>query len=247
MEQAGLELLLSACPQLLRLRCAVWQSWQAVHIAARCCPRLLDLTVKLDSEEDQPDRDAAFSAPEPVVGSPFLPQLLSLKLEGQPRAEPSPNYFSVLRRFTIPPHAQLQHVCLSGFGLTAQHLLPLAALPRLSFLSAMDYSAPHGTVAELEEARRRILQQLQSTDAAGSADRNSHRPMARREGKEDSMRRQPLGPHQQQEIRERVLGEVAAFRPEKNLLADVQGAGEGTVRAVFFAELQSVLAGTAAS
>ena len=250
MEDAELELLLSACPQLLRLRCAVWQSWQAVHIAARCCPRLLDLTVKLDSEEDQPDRDAAFSAPEPVVGSPFLPQLLSLKLEGRPRAEPSSNYFSVLRCFTIPPHAQLQHVCLSGFGLTAQHLLPLAALPRLSSFRASSSSSPWiGRIAELEEASRRVRRRLLSRDAAGSADRDARKPVPCRDTDFGRLEQPPpLGPHQQLEMRQRVMDEAATTaRTESNLLVCAEGVDASTVRAVFFAELQSVLAGASAN
>ena len=37
MTDAGVEQLLSACPQLLRLRCVETESWQAVLIAARCC------------------------------------------------------------------------------------------------------------------------------------------------------------------------------------------------------------------
>jgi hypothetical protein len=37
MKDGELELLLSGCPQLLKLTCGVWQSWTVVLIAARCC------------------------------------------------------------------------------------------------------------------------------------------------------------------------------------------------------------------
>jgi hypothetical protein len=46
LKDAEAETLLPACPQLLRLDCAVSQSWNVVLIAARLCPCLLDLTAR---------------------------------------------------------------------------------------------------------------------------------------------------------------------------------------------------------
>jgi hypothetical protein len=59
----------------------------------------------------------------------------------------------------------------------------------------------------------------------------------------------PLGPHQQQEMRQRVIQEAAAscWRQSENLVATVQGLDRDSARALFFAELRSLLTATATS
>ena len=128
LKDAELELLLPACAQLLRLSCVVSESWKVVLIAARCSGPLLDLSVDVVGEEpDEEDDGHNYPAPQPVA-SPFLPQLINLRLHGG-RARPHPKFsdFSVLRHFTTPPHAQLRRVDLQGSGLTAHHVLSLPA------------------------------------------------------------------------------------------------------------------------
>ena len=52
----------------------------------------------------------------------------------------------------------------------------------------------------------------------------------------------PLGPHQQEKMRQRLFDEAKAVRREESdLLARVAGVDDATVRSVFFAELRSVL------
>jgi hypothetical protein len=135
MSDAELELLLPACPQLLKLQCAVTQSWKVLLIAARCCPGLLGLSARAGTHP-HPDGGAA-AAPLQLVASPFLPQLLQLKLDGNClRARQFVSDFSVLEHFIAPPHAQLRCIRLKGSGLTAQHVLALLCLPQLSHLVA---------------------------------------------------------------------------------------------------------------
>ena len=88
LKDAELALLLSGCPQLLVLSCTVWQSWQAVLLAARCCPRLLDLAVFLTGNEEQAG-DAAFTEGVPDIGGRFLPELIALRLSASRQAGPS--------------------------------------------------------------------------------------------------------------------------------------------------------------
>ena len=241
---AELERLLSGCPQLLRLRCAVLPDSQAVLIAARHCRCLLELTVRNDSH-----RAAAVTASQSDVISPFLPQLITLGISGSTCVPPLAD-FSVLCHFTTPPHAQLRRVHLAGCGVTAQHVLSLACLPLLSHLLASQALDPGGCrIAELEEARSKTQQRLLSSGAVSAVDRDERRPMAivgYWESCEDSVVEPPLGPHQQQGMRERVLKE-AAQPLQDNLLASADGVSPQAVRAVFFAELHSVLTATVAS
>jgi hypothetical protein len=247
MSDAELELLLSSCPQLLRLRCVVSENWKVLLIAARCCPGLLDLSVRAGTHP-QRDDDAAVALPQPVA-SPFLPQLLKLKLDGNyPRAQQFVfvSDFSVLEQFTTPPHAQLRCVHLEDSGLTAQHVLALLCLPQLSHLVA--YRSWHrdiGDIAEVEEASRRTQQRLLSRPAADDRERDTHRPSTSK-ADWDGASYMPLGPQQQQEMRQRVLKE-ALRGPRRDLLIAADGVGAEDVRAVFAAELRSVLTATVAS
>ena len=237
MADAELELLLSGCPQLLVLSCTVWYSWQpAVCIAARCCPRLLDLTVTVKRHPEKPHADAV-ARPESNPSAACLPDLIALTLYG-----PGCDASSVLQHFTAPPHAQLRYVWLEGRHLTAQHVMSLHCLPRLSYLHAQRNCLQGGSIAEVLEAGSRARQQLLSRGAVGDADRDLHEPMALRETCDDVVAAQLLGPHQQQQMKERVLQEVADLDNDSNLLASVEGVPRDTVRAVFFAKLQSVLA-----
>ena len=241
-----LELLLSACPQLLRLDCMAL-SWEVVLTAARYCGGLLELIVRVHSVEKE--EDAVFAPPQPVA-SPFLPQLISLQLQGGGvLGQPLAFDLSVLQSFTAPPHSQLRRVDLEGYGLLAEHVLSLACLPRLSHLRASNLSAEGSKIAELGEARRRVEQQLLSGGAAGSADCDRHRPIVLRRAWEGSEHGPPLGPHQQQEMRQRVLRNAAAreWEVERDWLASVGGAEGEEVRALFFAELRSVLTSAAPS
>ena len=237
MPNAELELLLSGCPQLLRLHCTTSEGWEAVLVAARCCGGLLDLSVRVEAEQQLQARDAPVAAPQ-VVASPFLPQIIILSLSDGKPPRRSRCEFSFLRHFTAVSHAQLRHVRLTGSGLTAQHVLSLACLPRLSYLSAS--SDRDGDIAEVEEARRRTQQLLLSRSVAGGADRDAHRPTVLSRAWEGSEDEAPLGPHQQQEMRRRVLVEAADWPSSDNLLASVEGVDAETARAVFFAELRSV-------
>ena len=151
MTDAELELLLSACPQLLRLDCAVSQGWRAaVLITAQCCRCLLELAVRAHAHLQQ----FAFAEPQPDVTSPFLPQLVNLKVVSGIRSWLFSD-LAVLRHFTAPPHARLRKVVLECRDLTAEHVLSLACLPRLYRLMARRYDGRDGEIAELQEARRR--------------------------------------------------------------------------------------------
>ena len=245
LKNAELELLLSGCPQLLVLSCTVWPGWQVVHIAARCCPRLLDLAVSFFvTGGEQPAGHAAFTQAELDIGGHFLPQLIALRLSAGDalRLHPSFGLSSLLRHFTAPPYAQLQRLVLVGLELEAELVLSLACLPRLSHLDA----GSHRNIAEVHEARRRTRQQLRNK---GQADSDSYWTRARGEDCEGGVDkpRLLLGPHQQNEMRERVLQEIADLPPANNLLARVEGVHRDTVRAVFFAELRSLHTATATS
>ena len=239
---AELEPLLSGCPQLLRLQCVVERDSQAVLIAARHCRCLMELTVRVECYLLS-HRSAAVTQPESDVISPFLPQLITLCILGSEAGPPPFIDFSVLRHFTTPPHTQLRRVHLAGRGLTAQHVLSLACLPRLSHLLARkDVRRGGRKMAELEEARSRTRQQLFSSSAGSAADDNERRLSASTavwDRCEDGVIEPPLGPHQQQEMRERVLKE-AAQPSEDNLLASADGVSPQAVRTVFFAELHAV-------
>jgi hypothetical protein len=236
---AELELLLPACPQLLKLSCTS-RSWKVVHTAARCCPCLLALTVVNDTPEQEMD-----DGEQEPSASPFLPQLIKLRLyHGNSRRQPFFSDFSVLRHFTSPPHLQLRHVLLDGDGLTAQHVLSLACLPRLSQLMAQSGDG----IEELEEASRRTRQQLLARRAAGYADRDADRLIERMDARDCGQKRCWLGPHQQREMRQRMLDDAVASKwEERNLLASMDGVERDEVRAVFFSELRSVLTPTVAS
>ena len=247
LSDAELELLLPACPRLLRLNCVVLQSWDVVLMAARHCRCLLELSVHAAFERP-PARDAA-AAPHPDVSGPFLPQLITLKLDGcRSVIPPFDTDFSVLRHFTSPPHAQLLHVALDGVGLTAERVLSLHCLPRLSHLVARR-STPAGDSGgvefpEVEEAHTRARQQLLSRAAAGNADADEHRPVAFLDDWEATGGESALGPHQQREMRRRVLRDAEQVRwrdSPPDLLESVKGLPKETVRAVFFAELRSVI------
>ena len=254
LKNAELELLLSGCPQLLVLSCTVWHSWHIVLIAARCCPRLLNLTVSVRCDEAQAG-DAAFTEAEPDISGRFLPELIALRLTVNADsfadiefALPISCVTPVLLNFTASPHAQLQSLALDGPGLTAEHVLSLADLPRLSYLDASDDGASPLT----SEAARRTRQWLSSRGPEDDSQRDQHvLSMARRENCEGGLAElqyPPLGPHQVQEMRQRVLGWVEADHYTcSNLLASKRGVPRDTVRALFFAELRSVMAVRAAS
>ena len=253
LKDAELELLLSGCPQLLVLSCTVWQSWQAVLLAARCCPRLLDLAVLLrysdeeerdgDEDDEQQAGETAFTEAVPGIGGLFLPELISFRLSAADKPDqPSFGLTALLRLLTAPPHAQLQRVALIDTGLTAEQLLSLACLPRLSHLHA----GSHRGIAQADEARRRSHPQL-NRGPAGWADMDRHWPSARREDCEGGVgeARQLLGPHQQLQMRERVQTEIAEQHMYDNLLDSEPGVPQATTRAVFFAELRSAIAAAA--
>ena len=243
MQDEELRSLLSACPQLLVLDCEVSQSWNVVTIAAHCCPRLMHLAARIRA-----DRRCG-PASRCCAASPFLPQLITLRLTGGQSGRQSSfdSDLSVLQHFTAPPHAELRHVRLVSPGLTAQRVLPLSCLPRLTYLHASNYCDDvGGEVAELEEAKARAVHELASRGAYRRAYPASPRPVAfEGEDWESRVKQRTLGPHQQQEMRLRVLKEAAARHEAQadNLLASVRGVkvDEDAARAVFFAELRSVL------
>ena len=244
MKDSELELLLSACPQLLRLDCTVSQSWAVVAIAARCCPLLLDLVVR--SEPLQPYARKAAAASQPNVSRAFLPQLVSLALFGAPpEAKRFVHDFSVLQHFAAAGQSQLRHVRLAARGLTAQHVLSLAALPRLSYLLASCYVEDHDRqIAAVSEAGSRTWPLLWGRDEG-----DRHRSLACSHDWEGSVDEPPPGPQQQHEMRQRVLEEAADWPAFHNVLDRGRGLEVDRVRAVFFAELRSVLseAGTLTS
>ena len=254
MTDAELELLLSGCPQLLVLSCTVWSScWRAVLIAARCCPRLLRLVVQVDDDPTQPAQRAsdqalaaATAAAEPDISGPFLPELVSLSLYGDGKPLPPPE-LSLLRHFITSPPAELRYVTLVGVGLTAQHVLSLACLSGLSYLWAREAAVESGRIAEVSEARIRAERQLLSRRVAASPDCHAHSPGALREYCESGMKEPPLGPHQQQEMRLYLVKEADAPDHGGNLLDTEEGVDRDTARAVFFAELRSVLTAAAAA
>jgi hypothetical protein len=214
-----LELLLPACPQLLRLNCVVSQGWDVVRIAARCCSGLLDLKARLPLPHHFV-RIPAAAASQPVA-KPFLPQLIALRLIAAVQGRLAGVFdFSPLRHLTAPPHAQLRHIRLTGLGLSAQHVRSFARLPQLSYLHAQR----NGPILPVHEAHMRTRERLLSRAAAGSADRDAHRPILPRENCEGSVRRPPLGSHQQQEMRQRVQDELAPLQwMWHNLLLSVDG------------------------
>jgi hypothetical protein len=245
MKDAQLELLLPACAQLLRLDCVVSESWNVVLIAARCCRCLLKLSVRVEFDTYRIP-DAAIAAPQPVT-LPFLPQLLKLTVDGGDVRHPAFSDFSLLRPFTEPPHAQLRHVDLKGRGLTAQHVLLLGCLPRLLRLKVEERSKPVPVprLSKLQEAGRRARQRLLSRAAEGRAEREPHRLTGGTKDRKSRLDQPPLGPHQQEEMRQRVL-EAARLSPGANLLEWEEGE-EAAMRAAFFAELRSMLTAAAAS
>ena len=241
MTDEEVELLLSGCPQLLRLQCVQLQSWNMLQIAARCCRRLLELTASV-SNGQRHARTAAFAAAQPDVGGGFLSQLLTLRLYGDGLcSQPYTSNFAILRHFTEPPHAQLQYVVLDGRGLTTALLLSLACLQRLSYLHEQRHDTPGRNMAAVAEARRRTRERLLMGGPAGDADHDAQGLTALPAANPTRLDEPPLGPHQQQEMRQRVMEHARAFSRQDNVLATVQGVDAGTVRAVFFAELRSVL------
>ena len=134
---AAVEQLLSACPQLLRLKCVV-KSWDVALLAAHHCARLMQLTARIT--EPQEISDAEVSGPQSIA-RPFLPQLLALQLVSELTLPDLPSQPSVLRHFARPPHARLQFVRVISPELTAQHVLSLSSLPRLCRLEAQ--ALPH--------------------------------------------------------------------------------------------------------
>ena len=237
---AELEQLLSACPQLLRLRCAAQRGWAVLLIAARHCPGLMQLSARIE-------RDLV---PDPTadVASPFLPQLLSLQLQardanslGKQRRQCV--WQAALRPFLEPPHAQLLQVGLQGF--TAEHVLSLACLPRLFHLEASKSAGTGDNIAPVEEARRRAQQQPLCTVPAMKAATCLavvHSPEARMQLSENDVWQRPLGPHRQQEMRHRLLDEIMHDRGKaSNVLAAAHGVDPDSARAAFFAELLAVV------
>ena len=245
---AELEALLSGCPQLLVLDCAVTESWKAVVLAARCCPRLLELTVKRvtkhvdDPQEVREDDVAAFDAD---FSGPFLPDLIALKLlqRGGELDSRRPRGFPVIRYLTASPHAELRLVRMQSPDVTAEDVMSLAGLPGLSHLHAINGGREGGSIAKVEEAHVRAQQQLLSRGAAGGdADHDAHFPV-QLEDRDFDVWFPPLGPHQQQEMKQRVLQGVEEYN-DGNLLAIAEGVDRETARSVFFAELRSVLTAT---
>ena len=246
MADAELELLLSGCPQLRVLGCRVQNSWTALLVAARRCRRLLDVRLWGLMIEPPQAGDVASAPPEFDVGGSFLPELVSLALCGDAvfGAQPPVWGFSVLPHFTCPPHAALRRVCLEGAGLSAERVLSLACLPQLSHLEARRKGEQGGSIAELNEAVMRAQQQLPGRGRRADADRDSRWPVEMREDCEVGFYGSPLfGPHQQREIRQSLLQELESCHcASGNLLASVGAVDADTARAVFFAELRSVLA-----
>ena len=258
MMEVDLGVLLAGCPRLLVLSCTVQRNcWRAVNIAARCCRRLLRLMVEVEAAVMQPAHRRRYAASATAaatttaklnVSGPFLPELISLSLYDGSEPRPQPE-LSLLQHFTTSPRPELRFVELVGVGLTAQHVLSLACLSGLSYLQVKRRGAESGGIAEVNVARIRAAQQLLSRGVADRAYRDAHCQTALREQCEDSTR-QPataLGPHQQQEMRLRVLKETEEFRYERNVLAIVEEADRDMARAVFFDELRSVLRAPAAS
>jgi hypothetical protein len=86
-----------------------------------------------------------------------------------------------------------------------------------------------------------VVQQQRRSRQGG---RDARRLIGNREDCESSVDNpQPLGPHQQQEMRQRVLEAAKTSWEEEydNVLECEEGVDQETVRSVFFAELRSVL------
>jgi hypothetical protein len=141
---------------------------------------------------------------------------------------------SFLTHFTAPPHAELRHVGLNSSAVrpTAQDVLSMACLPRLSYDSLV------GRIAEVEEARSRTRRLL-------SSDYHGYSPI-KASGKDYEIRLAgpPLGPHQQEQMRQRVLDRTAELDLAGYNLLATQGGNVAAARSVFFAELRVVLAAT---
>jgi hypothetical protein len=114
---------------------------------------------------------------------------------------------AVFRHFTSAPHAQLRHILVNSDDLTADNMLSLSCLPRLSRI------VTHGGLMRgclPEQASTRMQQQLPNKDAADEKHiqageyTTEHRRQRR-------MRRPPLGPHQQEEMRQQVLEDTAVY------------------------------------
>ena len=237
---ATLEQLLSACPQLLRLKCEV-KSWDVVLLAARHCARLMQLTARISVPQHISDAEA--SGPQSIA-RPFLPQLLALQLVSHRTSPHSPGQLSVLRHFARPPHPRLQFVRVISPELTAQHVLSLSSLPHLCHLEACKHFHTGGELAEVTEARAWTREQLERPAAAQPGRKGSKAltPRARKERCEAGVTQmQPLGPHQQQEMRQRVMDDVAARGSEDNVLASAEGASGKATRGLFFSLLRSML------
>jgi hypothetical protein len=225
MKDAELEVLLSACPQLLKLSCAVRQSWNVVLLAARYC-RLLQLTVDTLSIWHQVEHAAAADCQPVVIPSPFLPHLIILELtEARPSRQRFVSDFSILSHFTAPPHAELRHIAVDGPSLTAQHVLELARLRRLANVSAIMGGSP---IEELHEASARPQLQLIRMRGGAAARQTDDDTQCRTTGRawEGTVEPPPLSPHHQQEMRQRVLGRAAACRRRRvinNCLCTVEG------------------------
>ena len=243
LRDAELELLLPACPQLLTLDCTVWQSAQVLLLAARCCPNLLQLAARTRVDLNM-ERRSVVAQCQPSISGLLLPQLVSLTLcdGGELGSSISICDWSVLRLFTSPPHAQLRQVCLDGRELTALHVMSLACLPQLSHLQAHTQLVQDGLIDELEEASSLTEQRLLLPLTSGRKGRHARAPTAGRERCDGNVQPPPLGPHQRQEMRQRVLDAAEAAGSQRdNLLSGVESPDGPTAREIFFAELQSIL------
>ena len=96
----------------------------------------------------------------------------------------------------------------------------------------------------MTEARAWTREQLERPAAAqpGRKGSKARSPRAREERcKAGVTQVPPLGPHQQQEMRQRVMDDVAARGSEDNVLASAEGASGKAARGLFFSVLRSML------
>ena len=198
----GLRALLAACPALLRLSLTRVQldSWAVVHIAARCCPGLLSLTVRAVAERASSE-PAAVGGQQLALGAAFLPQLISLQLQDAGRSHLSGlpyDFAAIVQRFTQPPSAALRSVSLTGRGLTAQLVASLSCLPSLRHLHADG----DGGVAEAQRRATMRLEQARLTPVI------PHQQPSWPPKLDSNLSPVPLGPQQLQQMRQRVLDEV---------------------------------------
>ena len=249
-----LNVLLSAAPQLLRLRLCYCEleSWKAVQIAAVHCPQLVELEVTgfVDDRSRRGAPPPSPALPLPSPSHPFLACLTSLTLCQRPEnGNPGrPFAFSDLRFLLQPSNVRLQRVRLIGSSLTAVDVHSLRVLPSLRHLSLSDdevrlhlpqvtaaahaaRARVHPTASQPREQRQLVRQQWK---AAAASKCDSSQPV------------NDLGEWDESALARRLSESVDDSSDRGHNLLHVYGVDASPVRPLLFEELEESIFGAPA-